>query len=340
MLNSFEVNVLINRRALMAFLGAGAVIRTSASNAQQTQKPRTVGVLMGLTNDEENKPRAAAIEQGLAKRGWVAGQNLKLEYRFAGGDSARMRSLSKELVELGPDVIIGHSTPVVAALHETTQTVPIVFVVVADPVGSGFVASLAHPGGNITGFTVVQPSITGKYLSILREVKPNLTRVALMYNPDSVPGGGVLYTPSFVESAKEFGVTPIVAPIDTAGELETFMNDFGTKLGSALIVMPGNFTTLYRGLIISLAARLRIPTLYPYRYFANEGGLLSYGIDVLDLFRRTPDYVDRILRGANPGNLPVQAPRKFELVINMKAAKSLGIVVPRILLAGADALIN
>jgi putative tryptophan/tyrosine transport system substrate-binding protein len=330
----------MERRTLVVLLGAGFAMRVATSRAQRLQKLRTVGVLMGLANDEETKARTAAIEHGLAEKGWIVGQNLRLEYRFAGGDNARMLSLSKELVGLGPDVIIGHSTPVVAALHEVTRTIPIVFVVVADPVGSGFVTSPARPGGNITGFTVVRPTITGKYLSILREVKPNLSRVALMFNPASVPGGGILYTPSFVESAKEFNLTPIIAEVNSTAEVEKFMADFGAKEGSALIVMPGNFTTLYRGLIISLAARLRIPTLYPYRYFADEGGLLSYGIDVVDLFRRAPDYVDRILRGANPADLPVQSPRKFELVINLRTAQALGIVVPRILLAGADALIN
>jgi putative ABC transport system substrate-binding protein len=251
-----------------------------------------------------------------------------------------MLNLAKELVALHPDVIIGHSTPVVAALHKVTQTIPIVFVVVSDPVGSGFVASVARPGGNVTGFSVIQITITGKYLSILRELNPRLSRVALMYNPESVPGGGTSYIPTFMDSAKEFHVTPIISQVHSPSEIEVAMTDLGTAAGSALIVMPGNFTTLHRELIISLAARLRIPTLYPYRYFVDDGGLLSYGVDVLDLFRRAPDYVDRILQGAKAADLPVQAPRKFELVINMKAAGALGLAVPRILLAGADALIE
>jgi putative ABC transport system substrate-binding protein len=251
-----------------------------------------------------------------------------------------MLSFAKELAALHPDVIIGHSTPVVAALHQVTQTIPIVFVVVADPVGSGFVASIARPGGNITGFTVVQPTITGKYLSILRELKSQLTRVALMYNPESVPGGGTFYVPSFMESAKEFHVTPIVAEVGSSAEVETALADLGSAQGSGLIVMPGDFTTFHRELIISLAARLQIPAIYPYRYFVDEGGLLSYGVDVLDLFRRVPEYVDRVLQGAKPADLPVQAPKKFELVINLKAARALGLAVPRILLAGADTLID
>jgi putative ABC transport system substrate-binding protein len=251
-----------------------------------------------------------------------------------------MLSLSQELVALHPDVIVAHSTPVVAALRQVTQTIPIIFVVVADPVGSGFVTSLARPGGNITGFTNLLPTITGKYLSILMELQPQLTRVGLMYNPASVPGGGTSFMLTFTESAKEYHIAPITVEIHNAGEIETAMADLGAAPGGGLIVMPDNFTTFYRETIIPLAARLRIPTIYPYRYFVDEGGLLSYGIDVLDLFRRAPDYVDRILQGAKPADLPVQAPKKFELVINLKTASALGLAVPRILLAGADALIE
>jgi putative tryptophan/tyrosine transport system substrate-binding protein len=328
------------RRTFVAFLGAALAMRWTSTLAQPATHMRTIGVLMGIANDAETQARVKVIEQGLAKDGWVVGQNLRIEYRYAAGDAQSMLGLAKELVDLHPDVIIGHSTPVVAALHEVTQTIPIVFVVVADPVGSGFVASIARPGGNITGFTVVQPTITGKYLSILRELKSQLTRVALMYNPESVPGGGSFYMPPFIESAKEFKVIPIEVKVRSPGDIETAMADLGNIPSSALIVMPGNFTTFYRELIISLAARLKIPTIYPYRYFVDEGGLLSYGIDVLDLFRRAPDYVDRILQGAKPAELPVQAPRKFELVINLKTARALGLAVPRILLAGADALID
>jgi putative tryptophan/tyrosine transport system substrate-binding protein len=328
------------RRAFVAFLSAALTMRSIPTNAQQATHLRTVGVLMGLANDAETQARAKIIEQGLAKKGWIVGQNLHIEYRFAAGDIERMHSLSEELVAIHPDVIIGHSTPVVAALLKVTHSIPIVFVVVADPVGSGFVASLARPAGNVTGFSNPVPTITGKYLSLLRELKPQLTRVALMYNPESVPSGGTLFMPAFVESAKEFHVTPIAAEVHSPAEIETAMADLGAEPGSTLIVLADNFTSVHRELIIPLAARLRIPTLYPYRYFVDEGGLLSYGVDVLDLFRRAPDYVDRILQGAKPADLPVQTPRKFELVINLKAARALGLVVPRILLAGANTLID
>jgi putative tryptophan/tyrosine transport system substrate-binding protein len=332
--------IAMERRTFVALLGAALAARPTRADAQIVNKVRTVGVLMGLANDDEAKARAKVIEQGLAKRGWIVGQNLRIEYRYAAGDAERMAALSKELVGLHPDVIIGHSTPVVAALQAASQTIPIVFVVVTDPIGSGFVASLAQPGGNITGFTNLLVTITGKYLSILRELKPQLTRITLMYNPESFPRGAASYMPTFIESAKEFHVTPTAAEVHSPADIDTAMTDLGAAPDGGLVVVAGNFTTLHRELIISLAARLRIPTIYPYRYFVDAGGLMSYGVDVLDLFRRAPDYVDRILRGAKPADLPVQAPKKFELVINMKTASALGLTVPRILLAGADSLID
>ena len=328
------------RRALVSLLGAALAMRSIPTNAQQAAQLRTVGVLMGLANDEEAKVRAKIIDQGLAKRGWIVGRNLRVEYRYANGDQGLMQSFADELVDLKCDCILGQSTPVVAALKKATQSIPIVFVAVSDPIGGGFVASMARPGGNITGFTILQPTITGKYLSLLRELKSQLTRVAVMYNPESVPKGEAYYVPTFTESAKEFNITPITAEVRNSDDIETAMADLGATPGSGLIVMPDNFTSFHRTLIVSLAARLRIPAIYPYRYFVDEGGLLSYGIDVLDLYRRAPDYVDRILQGANPADLPVQVPKKFELVINLKTARALGLAVPRILLAGADALIE
>ena len=328
------------RRAFLASLSAALAVHPKSTHAQQASRLRTIAVLMGLANDAETQARAKALEHGLANKGWIVGQNLRIEYRFAASDAERMYSFSKELVALHPDIIIGHSTPVVAALIQVTQTIPIVFVVVGDPVGSGFVASNAEPGGNITGFVTLQPTITGKHLSILEGLKSQLTRVALMYNPESVPKGGTFYMSRFMESAKKFPITPIAAEVHSAADIEMAMAHLGAAPGSGLIVMAGNFTSLHRALIVSLAARLRIPTIYPYRFFVDEGGLVSYGVDILDLFRRVPDYVDRILQGARPADLPVQAPKKFELVINLKTAHSLGLVVPRILLAGADALIE
>lgn len=332
----------MERRVFLALVGAGAVMRVVPTRGQQVSHIRTVAVLMGVAKDEEMQARVKVIEEGLAKRGWIVGQNLRVEYRFGGADSERLLALAKELVSLKPDVIVGHSTPAVMALHEVTQTIPIVFVVVGDPVGSGFVKTIGKPGGNITGFSVMWPTITGKYLSLLRDLKSNLGRVALMYNRDSAGNSAImtLAVHTFKDSAKEFHVDPIIAEVQSPSEIEKSITSLGEAPAGALIVMPGNFTTLNRAQIISLAARFQIPALYPYRYFAEDGGLLSYGVDVLDLFRRAPDYVDRVLRGANTADLPVQAPIKFELVINLRTARKLGIVVPRILLASADALIE
>jgi putative tryptophan/tyrosine transport system substrate-binding protein len=269
--------------------------------------------------------------------GWSVGQNLRIEYRYAEGDSVRMQALAKELVDLKPDCILGHSTPVVTALMEATRTIPIVFVSVSDPIGSGFVASMARPGGNMTGFTIFPATITGKYLSILKEMVPQLARVAFLYNADYV---GSFFLSPLVGAAREFKVPPITAQVRNPAEIESAIAKLGSEPRSGLIVMPDNFTSVHRQLIISLAAQFRIPTIYPYRYFADEGGLLSYGVGTSDLFRRAAEYVSRILRGAKPADLPVQAPTKFELVINLKTARALGLIMPRTLLAGADQVIE
>jgi putative ABC transport system substrate-binding protein len=295
---------------------------------------------MGLADDSETGVRLKAFEQGLEKEGWSVGHNLRIEYRYAEGDPARMQAFAKELVELKPDCILGHSTPVVTALMNATRTSPIVFVSVSDPVGSGFAASMARPGGNITGFSILHASIAGKYLSMLKEIVPQLARVALMYNPDSVPGGGTFFSRSFVESATKSKVRPITAQVHDPTEIENAVAKLGSEPGSGLVLVPDNFMTVHRELIIALTARFGIPAVYPYRYFAEAGGLLSYGVDAVDLFRRASEYVSRIMRGAKPADLPVQAPTKFELVINLKTAKALGLAIPKILLAGADSVIE
>ncbi len=329
----------IGRRWFVVLLGSATAMGSVPLHAQ-SGRIRTIGFLMGLANDAESQARIKAFEQALEKEGWTLGQDVQIEYRFAAGDANRMRDFAQELVELQPDVIVGHSTPVVTELVQATRTIPIVFVVVGDPVGSGFVASIPRPGGNATGFTNLGATITGKLLTVLKQITPNLTRVALMYNPDTVARGGLFYSRPFETAAPHFAVEAIPAQVRAPAEIERSMAELGREPGVGLIVMPDNFTTVHRHLIISLAARWRIPTVYPYRYFVEAGGLMSYGVDVIDLFRRAPEYVSRILRGANPADLPVQAPTKFELVINLKTAKALGLAVPRILLAGADALIE
>jgi putative tryptophan/tyrosine transport system substrate-binding protein len=251
-----------------------------------------------------------------------------------------MQAFARELVELKPDCIVGHSTPVVTALKHATRTIPIVFVSVSDPIGSGFVASIARPGGNITGFTILNASISGKYLSMLKEIVPQLARVALMYNPHSVPDSGMFFSGAFMEAAAKYKVRPIIAQVHDPAEIENTITKLGGETGSGVALVPDNFTTVHRELIISLTAQFRIPAIYPYRYFAEAGGLLSYGVDAVDLFRRASEYVGRILRGAAPADLPVQAPTKFELVINLGTAKALGLVIPRVLLASADQVIE
>jgi len=330
----------LRRRELISLLGGMAAAWPLTARAQPPERMRRIGMLFGIANDQETRARTAAFEQNLSQLGWIVGQNIRIDYRYATGEVERMRSLARELIDLRPDVIVAHSTPVTAAVMEATRTLPIVFVVVADPVGSGFVASVPRPGGNVTGFTNLDAMITGKLLTILKEIMPNVTRVALMFNPDTVASGGLYYSRPFEAAAPAFGITPVIAEVREPAAIERIMSSLGEQPGSGMIMMPDNFTTVHRELIIALAARHRLPTIYPYRYFAEAGGLMSYGVDAVDLFRRAPSYVDRILKGEKPSELPVQAPTKFELVINMKTAKALGLTVPRILLAAADTLIE
>src|SRR2546430_12252592 len=330
----------MRRREFIRLLGSTLAAQAIAANAQEPVRVRTVGVLMGFANDAEAKARVEAFEQGLEIEGWSLGQNLRIEYRYAEGDSARMQALAQELVDLKPDCILAQSTPATDALMRTTRTIPIVFVAVSDPIGSGFVASMARPGGNITGFTVLHASIAGKYLAMLKEMVPQLARVAIMYNPNSVPAGGTFFSRPFIESATKFKVRPITAEVHDPSEIENAVMKLGSESGSGLILVPDNFMSVHRDLIISLTARFRIPAIYPYRYFAEAGGLVSYGVHAIDQFRRASADVSRILRGAQPAGLPVQAPTKFELVINLRTAKDLGLVIPRILLAGAEQVIE
>jgi putative ABC transport system substrate-binding protein len=331
----------MRRRRFMALLGSAVAATPMPLRAQQADRVRTIAVLMGLDNDLEAQARIKAFEEGLAKE-WSPNKDVRIVYRFAAGDAGRMRALASELVALRPDVIVGHSTPVVTELVRATRSIPIVFVVVADPVGSGFAASIPRPGGNATGFTNLDVTISGKLLNMLKQLTPSLSRAALMYNPDTVARAGLfgLYLRPFREAASSLAVEAITAAVHTSAEIDSQIAQLGHKPGAGLIVLPDNFTTVHRQVIIECAAHRRVPTIYPYRYFVEAGGLMSYGVDVTDLFRRASEYVSRILRGANPAELPVQAPTKFELAINLKTAKSLDLAVPRILLAGADALIE
>src|SRR5437870_396823 len=330
----------MRRREFITLLGGALADQAIPANAQEPVRVRTVAALMGFANDAGAKARTEALEKGLESEGWSLGQNLRIEYRYAEGDSAHMQALAKELVELKPDCLLSQSTPVTHALMRATRTIPIVFVAVSDPIGSGFVASVARPGGNITGFTVLHATIAGKYLEILKEMVPQLARAAIIYNPSSVPAGGKFFSRPFNDSATKLKVRPITAEVHDSSEIENAMMKLGRGSGSGLILVPDNFMSVHRDLIISLTAQFRIPAIYPYRYFAEAGGLVSYGVHAIDQFRRASEYVSRILRGAKPADLPVQAPTKFELVINLRTAKAFGIVIPKILLAGAEQVIE
>ena len=291
-------------------------------------------------NDPEGQSNAKAIRDGLKEAGWTTERNVQIDFRWAAGDSARIRAFAKELVAMRPDIILARSTPAVAALKAETSTTPIVFTTVSDPIGSKFVASLAHPGANITGFTNFKSSISGKWLGLLKEIAPRVARVGVMFNPDTAPYSPYYLRP-FEAAAKSFVVEPISGAVHDDADIERVIAALGRDSNGGLIILPDAFTTSnHRKNIIEQSARHNLPVIYPYRFIAEEGGLMSYGIDVTDLYRRAASYIDRILRGANPADLPVQAPTKYELVINLKTAKALKLEVPLSLQIRVDAVIE
>jgi putative ABC transport system substrate-binding protein len=282
----------------------------------------------------------AALTQELQKLGWSDGRNLKIYYRDGASDADQTWTSAKELIELRPDVIVAHTTSAVSALAQQTRTTPIVFVLVSDPVGNGFVENWTNPGANITGFTDFEPPMAGKWLELLKQVAPRVTQVALLFNPETAPGGGSVFLDPIEKTAPAFTLNWMAASVRNTDEIETIGEALGRHGATGLLVMPDIFTTAHRNQIIALAARHRLPAVYPYRYFATEGGLMSYGMDSADQCRQAAAYVDRILKGAAPGELPVQAPTKFELVINLQSARTLGLEVPSNLLALADDVIE
>jgi len=302
---------------------------------------RRIGVLMGYAeSDPEAKGFFTGFMQTLADLGWIDGRNLQMNVRWAPGSVDRMRSFAKELVELHPDVILANSTPVTAALQRETRTIPIVFAVASDPVGSGFVASLARPGGNITGFSIAEPSLPGKWMELLTEIAPGLQRAAMMFNPDTAAYVSSYYLPSFEAAAQSLKVAPITARVRSDVEIETVITSLGREPGGGLLVMPDNFMTIHRAQIISLAARNNVPAVYQLPVNVRDGGLLSYGADFADVFRRAASYVDRVLHGTMPSELPVQMPTKYIIALNAKTAKALGLTVPPTLLTRADEVIE
>jgi len=311
-----------------------------APRAQQPERLRQIGVLISTREDDPvGRARAALLRQGLSEFGWTEGRNVHIDYRWVGGDEARAKANAAELVSQKPDVIVANSTLLLAAVRNETGTIPIVFVVVGDPIGQGFVSSFAHPGGNITGFTSFEFAIGAKWLELIRKIAPELGRVAFIFNPEAGP-----FAEKFVQSieplAHSLGVRLTVTPTRDAREIDGALTAALGEPKGGLIVSPNAFTVANRGLIISLAARYRLPAIYGFRYFAAAGGLLSYGHDAEEPWRRAPTYVDKILRGASPADLPIQQPTKFELVINLKTAKALGLAIPPQLLDRADELIE
>ena len=301
---------------------------------------RRIGVLMGYAeNDPEAQTRLAAFKQELLALGWDERRNLRIDLRWASGDSDRASKFAKELVALHPEVILSNTTPVTTALHQETKTIPVVFVAVSDPVAAGFVQSLPRPGGNITGFINLEPTIGGKWLDLLKDVAPHLTRVAVMFNPQTAPYAEI-YLRSMEAAGKQFGVTPFAAPVQREADIEKIISELGREPDNGLIAMTDGFMTVHRKTIVELAMQHKVPLMYFISVVPREGGLISYGIDLINEFRRTASYVDRILRGAKPAALPVQLPTKYELVINLKTAKALGLTVPKPLLTGADEVIE
>jgi putative ABC transport system substrate-binding protein len=326
----------MRRREFIAGLGS-AVALPLAAHAQQPERMRRIGVLMGF---DENDPEGelSVFTQALADLGWGDGRNVRIDFRRGGGDINRIRAFAQELVGLQPDIIVTTGTLATVAVQRETRTIPIVFASVTDPVASGLVARLDHPSGNITGFADFEATLGGKWLELLSEIAPGLKRAAIMFDPDTSLASA--YMPSFETAARSLKVAPIVAPVHSDGEIETTIVALGREPGGGLVVIPDTFTLVHRVLMISAAARNNIPAVYNFSVFARDGGLLSYGPDIVDNWRRAAPYVDRILRGAKPGDLPVQFPTKYEMVVNLKTAKALGVTIPPSLLAVADEVIE
>jgi ABC-type uncharacterized transport system substrate-binding protein len=327
------------RREFMALV-CGTAAWPLAALAQQAERMRRVGVLMAYDeSDQEAKARVAMFREGLQALGWTDGRNIQINIRWATSDAEKIGRLAQELAASQPDVALSSTTPTTEALLRQTRTIPIVFATVADPVGSGFVTSLSRPGGNSTGFTNIEGSMAGKWLELLKQIAPGVNRVALLFNPATAPYAEIYIGP-FRTAATAFGVEAIVTPVSDSAELDTALAALASTPNGGLMVIPGPFMSNRSAQIISLTARHRLPAVFPFRYYAELGGLLSYGSDQQDNYRRAAAYVDRILRGEKAGELPVQAPVKFALTINLKTAKAFGLTVPAALLAQADDVIE
>ena len=333
------MTVTIGRRELLAAFGGAAAAWPLAAGAQLTERVRRIGLLMvHVESDQEGQTLAAAFREGLLKSGWTEGRNIRIDTRWAGGDLDRARSLATELVALAPDVIVTGGASYVTALLQATRTVPIVFATATDPVGGGLVASLARPGGNVTGFTLFEYGTSGKWLELLKEITPGLTRAAVIRDPSITSGTGQLAAIQAVAPSLGVELTPV--DVREASGIEHSIAGFTQGSDCGLIVTSSPLAVRHRELIIALAARHRLPAVYPERPFVVAGGLISYGLDYAGQFRQAAGYVDRILKGEKPADLPVQAPTKYDLVINLKTAKALGMEMPPTVLARADEVIE
>jgi putative ABC transport system substrate-binding protein len=329
----------MRRREVITLLG-GAAAWPLAARAQQSDRMRRVSVLLGLSEkDPETNSRLKAFRLGMRDLGWVEGRNVQVEYRFAGSNLESINKHVAEVVRLAPDVIVAHSSAVMTALRPATSTIPIVVAMVVDPVGQGFISNLAHPGGNITGFSFIETEIVGKWINLLGDVKSDLSRVALMFNPDTVPYFDT-FLRAFKASPKQTSVEVEAVHVRSVAEVELAIAKLGREPRSGLIAASDIFILSVRGAILKAADQHRVPLISPYRQFVTEGSLMSYGPDAADIFRRSTSYVDRILKGESPGNLPVQSPAKFELVVNLKTAKALGLSVRESFLLLADEVVE
>jgi putative tryptophan/tyrosine transport system substrate-binding protein len=330
----------LRRRELITLLGGAAAAWPLAARAQQPSIVKRISVLMGpAESDPEAQSEIAAFRKSLQELGWTGGK-VRIAYRWAAGDATRMRTFASELMAFQPDAVLAVTTPALAALVDDARAVPIVFVRVADPVGDGFVNSLAKPSGNVTGFTNMVNSLAGKWIQLLKEIAPSLAQVTVMFNPATAPGGGLDFLRFAEAAAPSAGVQVRAARVNDASDIERAIAAVARERNGGLINLPDVFLVVHRRLTIELTARYRVPAIYQYRYFAASGGLISYGPDVLDQYSKAAEYIDRILRGEKSANLPVQAPTKFELVLNLKTAKGLGLDVPWILQQRADEVIE
>jgi len=331
----------IGRREFIAALGGATLAWPLAARAQQRAGPRRLGVLMGyVENDPEGQSDAAAFVQGLGALNWKEGSNLRIDWRWGDSDPALFERYAAELIALGPELLVaGSSSTAVAALRRQTNTIPIVFANITDPVGQGVVVNLAHPGGNVTGFSNYDPQMVGKWLEMLTQLTPPVAHVAALYNPATTPYAPLLLH-AIEEAAPSLAVAVRAAPVKDDAEIEAAMISLAREERGGLLVLPDAFNNAHRDAIVALAARHRVPAVYPFRFFAVAGGLMSYGIDLIDLYRRSAAYVDRILKGTAPADLPVQAPVTFKVVVNLKTAKELGLTIPPTLLVAADEVIE